>query len=175
MPSQYTYYHLRPTPKSKAPFYAASPHWSNVTPIPLVEHGPQDQNPAEGGVDPGPGLATIAYSERYLEAMSYLRALLADVEFSERGLALSEDVIGMNPAHYTVWLYRMGCLREIWGVNGTGGKKGDGKGERVEEVVEDDEEKEGRNKDEELRDGIEVELQWLEVVSERNLKNYQIW
>lgn len=48
-------------------------------------------------------LATIAYSEEYLEAMSYLRAVMAANEMSERAFKLTEDIIFMNPAHYTVW------------------------------------------------------------------------
>lgn len=48
-------------------------------------------------------LATIAYAPDYLEATSYLRAVMAANEMSERALKLTEDVIAMNPAHYTVW------------------------------------------------------------------------
>ncbi|RMZ75848.1 hypothetical protein DV737_g5099, partial [Chaetothyriales sp. CBS 132003] len=102
---------------SKTAFYAKSPDWSDVTPIPLLDHGPADQNPALGGTDPGTALATIAYSPRYLEAMSYVRALIAGGERSERVLALSEDVIGMSPSHYTIWVWRMECLRWLWGVD----------------------------------------------------------
>lgn len=151
-----------PPPRSKARFYTTSPHWSDITPIPLVTHQP-------GVPDPGPALATIAYSERYTEAMEYLRGVMAVNVGGERVLALTEDVIGMNPAHYTVWGWRMRVLRGLWGVEGevTTGVGGDGSG--VEEVV-DDEEKEKR-----VREGVARELSWLEGVSERNLKNYQIW
>lgn len=61
----------------------------------------------EGGSQP---LAQIAYTEEYAECMSYLRAVMAANEYSERALALTEDLIDMNPAHYTVWLYRAQCL-----------------------------------------------------------------
>lgn len=64
----------------------------------------------EGGPNP---LAAIAYSEQYGEAMSYLRAVMAANEYSPRALALTEDLIQMNPAHYTVWLYRARILFEI--------------------------------------------------------------
>ena len=85
-------------------------------------------------------------------------------EASERVLALTEDVIGMNPAHYTVWGFRMRSLRKLWGV-------GDGSGKVVvEEGLDKEEERERR-----VRDGVEKELEWLEEISERNLKNYQIW
>ena len=71
-------------------FYSTSPQWADIIPIPQDEGGP---NP----------LAAIAYSEEYSEAMSYLRAIMANNEKSERALALTEHIIEMNPAHYTVW------------------------------------------------------------------------
>lgn len=123
--------------KSSQPVYAASPEWSDIQPIPLID-GPPDQP------DPGPALATIAYSPRYSEAMSYLRAVMAKNEASQRALKLTEDIISMNPAHYTVWLYRMKILRTLWGDDG-------------------------------IQAGVQSELKWLEDVSEKNLKNYQIW
>lgn len=131
----------KPKPKSRDPFYSVSPLWKDITPIPLID------GPAPGqDRDPGPALATIAYSVRYSEAMSYLRAVMAVNEFSRRALDLTEDIIAMNPAHYTVWLYRAKILKQLW-------------------------EKEGMSTDE----GVKRELQWLEGISERNLKNYQIW
>lgn len=72
------------------PKYAESPTWSDIDPI------PQDDGP-------GQPLAAIAYTEAYSEGMSYLRAVMAKNEMSERVLELTEDIIGMNPAHYTVW------------------------------------------------------------------------
>ena len=77
--------------------YADDPAWSDVTPLPTDEGGP---NP----------LAAIAYSPEYEETMSYLRALMASNEYSPRALDLTEDLIEMNPAHYTVWLYRAQIL-----------------------------------------------------------------
>lgn len=73
--------------------YADDPEWVSVTPIPLDDG-------AESGATP---LATIAYPPEYLEATSYLRAVMAVNEMSERALKLTEDVISKNPAHYTVW------------------------------------------------------------------------
>ena len=77
-------------PRSDMAKYADAPEWLDIVPIPQDEGGP---NP----------LAAIAYTEEYSEAMSYLRAVMAKNEMSERALDLTEDVIGMNPAHYTVW------------------------------------------------------------------------
>lgn len=39
-------------------------------------------------------------------AISYLRAVMLTKEYSPRCLRLTEYIIEMNPAHYTVWLYR---------------------------------------------------------------------
>jgi protein farnesyltransferase/geranylgeranyltransferase type-1 subunit alpha len=69
--------------------YSSSPDWADIEPIPQ-EDGP---NP----------LAAITYTDMYSEAMSYLRAVMSANEYSERVLALTKDVISMNPAHYTVW------------------------------------------------------------------------
>jgi len=109
------------------PSYTENPLWSDISPIPL-----------DDGPGPGPPLASIAYSPRYSTAMSYLRAAMAANECSERALSLTEDIISMNPAHYTVWLYRAKIIREM-------------------------------GKD------VLGELTWLEGVSRRSLKNYQIW
>lgn len=70
--------------------YENSPEWEDVVPIPQDDGGP---NP----------LAAIAYTDEYSEAMSYLRAIMAENENSERALKLTEHIISMNPAHYTVW------------------------------------------------------------------------
>ncbi|KAL2427171.1 Protein farnesyltransferase/geranylgeranyltransferase type-1 subunit alpha [Exophiala dermatitidis] len=125
--------------KRRDPIYAVSPQWKDITPIPLID-GPPGQK------DAGPALATIAYSPRYSEAMSYLRAVMAVNEFSRRTLDLTEDIISMNPAHYTVWLYRAKILQALWESEGI-----------------------------KTEDGVMAELEWLEGISERNLKNYQIW
>lgn len=70
--------------------YSDSDEWADIVPIPQNDGGP---NP----------LAAIAYTEEYSEAMSYLRAVMAKNERSERILNLTEHIIAMNPAHYTVW------------------------------------------------------------------------
>ncbi|KAF5012977.1 hypothetical protein FDECE_984 [Fusarium decemcellulare] len=71
---------------------AQDPEWDDVIPIPQDE--PED------------ALAQIAYPDDYAEAVSYLRAVMAADECSPRSLRLTEHVISMNPAHYTVWLFR---------------------------------------------------------------------
>lgn len=105
--------------------YAESNEWEDVIPIPQNDGGPSP-------------LAAIAYTEEYSEAMSYLRAVMADNEKSERVLELTQDIIQMNPAHYTIWLYRASIVFET------------------------------------KRDLLQ-ELEWLNPISLKYLKNYQIW
>lgn len=73
--------------------YANDPEWASITPIELDDG-------SDSGAMP---LASIAYPAEYLEATSYLRAVMAANEMSERALKLTEHVISLNPAHYTVW------------------------------------------------------------------------
>jgi len=80
-------------------YYRDDDAWADVTPI------PQD----DGSLHP---LASINYTVEYSEAMGYLRALMAANEYSERALSLTEHIISMNPAHYTVWLYRAKVLQQ---------------------------------------------------------------
>ncbi|KAF9888722.1 CAAX geranylgeranyltransferase alpha subunit [Aspergillus nanangensis] len=108
--------------------YASDPEWDSIQPIPLDDG-------SDSGAMP---LATIAYAPEYLEVTSYLRAVMAANEMSERALKLTEDVITMNPAHYTVWIYRAKILFA-------------------------------------LEKDLTEELEWLNTVSLKYLKNYQIW
>ncbi|KGO77779.1 Protein prenyltransferase, alpha subunit [Penicillium italicum] len=108
--------------------YSTDPEWASVTPIDL------DDGSSSGAMP----LATIAYPTEYLEATSYLRAVMAANEMSERALNLTKDVISMNPAHYTVWIYRAKILFA-------------------------------------LEKDLNEELNWLNDVSLKYLKNYQIW
>ncbi|QIX00030.1 hypothetical protein AMS68_005547 [Peltaster fructicola] len=77
--------------------YSDDPAWADVTPLPTDDGGPHP-------------LAAIAYSEEYEEVSSYLRAIMAANEFSPRVLDLTDDLIELNTAHYTAWLYRAQCL-----------------------------------------------------------------
>lgn len=115
--------------------YTTSPLWTDINPIPLSDDALSQPESATSTIQP---LASIAYPPAYSEAMSYLRAVMAANEYSARALALTEDIIALNPAHYTVWLYRAKILGE-------------------------------------LRVDVLGELEWLEGVARRSLKNYQIW
>ncbi|OAX85422.1 hypothetical protein ACJ72_00193 [Emergomyces africanus] len=92
----------------------STPTWASITPIPLDDGSTHYDNESEGVSGNGTyPLATIAYAPEYEEATSYLRAVMAANEMSERALELTEDVILMNPAHYTVWLYRAKILMAL--------------------------------------------------------------
>ncbi|KAK0728140.1 protein farnesyltransferase [Lasiosphaeria miniovina] len=71
---------------------AQDPEWDDVLPIPHEE--------------PEGSLAAISYPDDYAEAISYLRAVMENKEYSPRCLRLTEYIIGMNSSHYTVWLFR---------------------------------------------------------------------
>ncbi|KAL8283929.1 hypothetical protein RQP46_005361 [Phenoliferia psychrophenolica] len=57
-------------------------------------------------------LVPIAYAKEYRDAMDMFRALVQANEKSARGLELTEDLIYMNPGHYSVWAYRAQILLE---------------------------------------------------------------
>ncbi|KAG5518609.1 hypothetical protein PMAC_003007 [Pneumocystis sp. 'macacae'] len=63
--------------------------------------------PQDDGVNP---IAPIVYPPDYSEAMAYLKAIMIKEEMSERAMKLTTYLINMNPAHYTVWAYRMKVL-----------------------------------------------------------------
>ncbi|RPA92146.1 protein prenylyltransferase [Choiromyces venosus 120613-1] len=111
--------------------YALDPSWTDLVPL------PQDD-----GEHP---LAQIAYTEEYSEAMSYLRAIMAKNEYTPRVLQVTAHIIEMNPAHYTVWLYRAKTLLSLL-------QSDDGAAADL-----------GR------------ELRFLNDLALRHQKNYQIW
>lgn len=89
--------------------YSSSPTWASITPIPLDDGSNYYVSPSTEGseaveqqqqITP---LASIAYAPEYEEATSYLRAVMAEDEMSERALELTEHIIKLSPAHYTVW------------------------------------------------------------------------
>ncbi|RKF59023.1 Protein farnesyltransferase/geranylgeranyltransferase type-1 subunit alpha [Erysiphe neolycopersici] len=79
--------------------YEDDPNWDDVIPIPQ-----EDSERA---------LAAITYTDEYSEAMSYLRAIMASEEHSARALVLTAHIIALNPAHYTVWLYRASIIKAL--------------------------------------------------------------
>ncbi|KAK6334150.1 CAAX geranylgeranyltransferase alpha subunit [Orbilia brochopaga] len=81
--------------------------------------------------------------------MSYLRAVMAANDHSPRVLALTAEIIDMNPAHYTVWGYRFRTLMSL----DTAGQLG--------------------------TDAVawtwSRELDWVQSIARNHEKNYQIW
>ncbi|KAK9475839.1 hypothetical protein V1514DRAFT_338766 [Lipomyces japonicus] len=82
--------------------YDSEYSWHDVTPIPQHD-----------GTNPALSLSVIAYQPAYVTAMGYLRAVMRANELSDRALKLTEDVILMNPAHYTIWSYRARILLKL--------------------------------------------------------------
>jgi len=76
--------------------YSEREEWKDVVPV------AQDEGP-----DP---VVPIQYPAEFRETMDYFRAILEKDERSERALELTEAVIGMNSANYTVWVFRRACL-----------------------------------------------------------------
>ena len=79
--------------------YKDDPDWADVQPI------AQDDGP-----DP---VCPIAYTEAFVDAMDYFRAVLHSDERSLRALALTQRIIDLNPANYTAWYYRRLCLAAL--------------------------------------------------------------
>ncbi|KTW27983.1 hypothetical protein T552_01846 [Pneumocystis carinii B80] len=69
--------------------------------------GALDPVSQDEGINP---IAPIAYPLYYSEAMAYLKAVMIKDEMSERAMRLTAYIINMNPAHYTIWAYRMKVL-----------------------------------------------------------------
>ncbi|KAJ3415275.1 hypothetical protein HDV05_005285 [Chytridiales sp. JEL 0842] len=64
--------------------------------------------------DDGPNpIVPIAYPEAYVKAMDIFRAVMISNERSHRVLELTEALIDINPAHYTVWKVRQDTLLQI--------------------------------------------------------------
>ncbi len=57
-------------------------------------------------------LSYFSYSDRKL--VDLLAAVLESGELSKRVLALTQDVLSENPAHYTAWSIRRQCLRALF-------------------------------------------------------------
>lgn len=72
------------------------PGWEDIVPI------PQDDGPNP--------VVSIAYATPFRELMDIFRAVLASGELSERVLQLTEDLLELNPANYTIWQYRRQVL-----------------------------------------------------------------
>ena len=63
--------------------------------------------PQDDGLEP---VCAIAYSDEFVQAHDYLRAVLKADERSQRALNITTVCLNLNPANYTVWHFRRRCL-----------------------------------------------------------------
>jgi hypothetical protein len=79
--------------------YCEKPEWKDIVGLPQND-GPEP-------------LCPINYTAEFRDCMDYFRAILRRDERSQRALALTADVIEMNPANYTAWHFRRLCLTAL--------------------------------------------------------------
>lgn len=64
--------------------------------------------------DDGPNpICSINYTQEFVEAMGYLRAILSLDERSQRALDLTTICLRLNAANYTTWHFRRRCLAKL--------------------------------------------------------------
>ncbi|KAH7099744.1 protein prenylyltransferase [Auriculariales sp. MPI-PUGE-AT-0066] len=90
---------LIPPDPSVSTLYADNPIWADLKPV-------------EQDVGENP-MAPIFYAAEYKDATDYFRGVVAVGEHSARVLELTERIIRLNPAHYTVWQYRWRTLQAL--------------------------------------------------------------
>lgn len=101
-------------------------------------------------------VAQIAYSDKFKQVMQLFRAIAASQEISERALAITSAVIEQNPAHYSVWDYRLDVVSEI--------------GNSVFDYKQ-----VGLTPSAESQPPIGENGEWLNQFTLENAKNYQVW
>lgn len=90
----------------KPVLYADREDWKDVTPLeqsdlenPLVPIF----YPMECECSPVPTTSRFTENLQDKDAMDYFRGIVAIKEHSDRVLQLTEHIIRMNPAHYSIW------------------------------------------------------------------------
>jgi len=71
--------------------------WADITPL-LQDDGPSP-------------VVVIDYDPQFVALMNIFRGLIHMKEFSGRGLIMSQELLNVNAASYTVWQYRRACLK----------------------------------------------------------------
>jgi protein farnesyltransferase/geranylgeranyltransferase type-1 subunit alpha len=122
--------------------YSSRPEWSDVTGVAQAE-------PA------GAPVVRIDYAPEYEDAADTFRAVLASGEASARVLALTEAIIAMNGAHYTVWHHRFRVLTELLSSPANANANDD--------------------QDDPPAWSLRDELRYVDRMAEKNPKNYQVW
>jgi protein farnesyltransferase/geranylgeranyltransferase type-1 subunit alpha len=92
----------------------------------------------------------IDYAPEYEDASDTFRAVLASGEASARVLALTEAIIAMNGAHYTVWHHRFRVLTELLSSP-------------------------ANDEDDDPPWSLRDELRYVDRMAENYPKNYQVW
>ncbi|EUB62378.1 Protein farnesyltransferase/geranylgeranyltransferase type-1 subunit alpha [Echinococcus granulosus] len=80
-------------------YFKDRPEWADVTPL------KQDESPR--------GVVRIAYSDAFVDAHDYVRAVMAVDERSPRVLELTAEALQMNAANYSIWAYRRNVLTTL--------------------------------------------------------------
>jgi len=76
----------------------------------LAEFSDVSPVPQDDGANP---VCAIKYRDEFRGAMDVFRAILRSGEKSERVVRLTECLLNMNAANYTVWQYRRDCLTAL--------------------------------------------------------------
>lgn len=79
--------------------YRNDPEWDDVQPLPLTD----DEQAA----------VKIATTDTFNDAFMYLRAVIQANELSERAFKLTTRCTELNPANYTLWVYRRALLKAL--------------------------------------------------------------
>ena len=94
--------------------YSERQDWSDLTPIPQHEPGFTPLCPIMYSNECElttrfRSISIIVHILSDRDAMDYFRALMQTGERSKRGLELTEHLINLNPAHYSVWCAEFLC------------------------------------------------------------------
>uniref|UniRef100_A0A0N5AME1 Protein farnesyltransferase/geranylgeranyltransferase type-1 subunit alpha n=1 Tax=Syphacia muris TaxID=451379 RepID=A0A0N5AME1_9BILA len=138
--------------------YRDDPEWDDVQPLPLTED-------EQAGVK-------IATTDTFNDAFMYLRAIIQANEYSERAFKLNTRCTELNPANYTVWVYRRALLKAL-------GKNLDEEFRFIEETIEDNPKNyqvwQHRRTLVEWTNDPSRELAFTARIFEEDNKNYHAW
>lgn len=78
--------------------YASMPEWKDITPITIRSET---------------SIMDLTYTPKFEEAFSYLRAVIAKDELSERAFRLTAECIDLQRSNFTVWYFRRRILKKL--------------------------------------------------------------
>lgn len=78
-----------------------------------LEYSYSDLAPEEVTQNPGEQVAEISYSKKLGALMGLFKVLHSRNEYSERALAVTSELVVVNPAYYFVWDFRFEILKHI--------------------------------------------------------------